>query len=140
MSNVDIELREKNNSDVSVRVSTSIIANGIENNQSAELLSRTPHRHNIMENIPSTPHTMQFHLSGEVTLTPTHRSFTPQIQSGNPHSSMTAITPMASAVSQAKSSIKFQYVLILHLTYVYIYEISSCLKMLIFFQKLCFNS
>lgn len=108
MSNVDIELRETNNSEESFRVSTSIISNGIQNNQSAELLTRTPHRHNIMENIPSTPHTIQSHLSGEVTLTPTHRSFTPQIQSGNPHSSLTAITPMASAVSQAKSSIKFQ--------------------------------
>lgn len=125
MSNVDIELRETNNSEESVRVSTSIISNGIQNNQSAELLTRTPHRHNVMENIPSTPHTTQSHLSGEVTLTPTHRSFTPQIQSGNPHSSMTAVTPMASAVSQAKSSIKFQYVLILYLTYVCIYKISS---------------
>lgn len=122
MSNVDnIELRETNNSEDIVRVSTSIISNGIQNNQSAELLTRTPHRHyNIMDNIPSTPHTMQSHLSGEVTLTPTHRSFTPQIQLGNPHSSMTTITSMASAVSQAKSSIKFQYVLILYLTYVYI--------------------
>lgn len=130
MSNVDIELRETNNFEESVRVSTSIISNGIQNNQSAELLTRTPHRYNIMENIPSTPHTIQSHLSGEVTLTPTHRSFTPQIQSGNPHSSMTAITPMASAVSQAKSSIKFQYVLILYLTYVILYiqyKISSCI-------------
>lgn len=71
-------------------------------------LTFTPFQHSS-ENIPSTPQSVtQSHLSGEVTLTPTHRLFTPQAQSSNPHSSMSAITPMASAVNQAKSSIKFQ--------------------------------
>lgn len=61
------------------------------------------------ESVPSTPqHVMQSHLPGEVTHTPTNRSFTPQSQLSNPHISMSAITPMASAVSQAKSSIKLQ--------------------------------
>lgn len=45
-------------------------------------------------------------IVGEVALTPTNRSFTPQVF--NPHSSMVAITPMASAASQVKSSIKLQ--------------------------------
>ncbi|XP_041988394.1 TATA-box-binding protein-like [Aricia agestis] len=58
------------------------------------------------DNVPSTPQILSNHLTGEVTLTPTHRTFTPQAV--NPHSSMTAITPVASAVSQAKSSIKLQ--------------------------------
>lgn len=59
--------------------------------------------------VPSTPqHMMQPHLPGEVTHTPTNRSFTPQNQLSNPHISMSAITPMASAVSEAKSSIKLQ--------------------------------
>ncbi|XP_045495130.1 TATA-box-binding protein-like isoform X1 [Colias croceus] len=48
----------------------------------------------------------QTRIVGEVALTPTNRSFTPQIV--NPHSSMTAITPMASAASQVKSSVKLQ--------------------------------
>ncbi|XP_069356570.1 TBP-related factor-like [Maniola hyperantus] len=66
----------------------------------------TTHQHNP-ESIVSTPQPMP-PVSGEVMLTPTHRTFTPQAHSANPHSSMTAITPMASAASQAKSSIKLQ--------------------------------
>lgn len=45
-------------------------------------------------------------VNGEVALTPTHSSFA--LQSTNPHSSMTAITPMASGSSQAKNSVKLQ--------------------------------
>ncbi|XP_073949004.1 TBP-related factor-like [Choristoneura fumiferana] len=44
-------------------------------------------------------------ISGDVALTPTHSAFTPQ---ANPHSSMAAVTPMASGTSQAKNSIKIQ--------------------------------
>ncbi|XP_032514937.2 uncharacterized protein LOC116768354 [Danaus plexippus] len=66
------------------------------------LTSGTPKPHSI-ENVPSTPQ-----ISGDITLTPTHRTFTPQTPSVNPHNSMSAITPMASAVNQAKNSIKFQ--------------------------------
>lgn len=43
---------------------------------------------------------------GDVVLTPTHSSFTPQ--HANPHSSLTAITPMVSGTAQAKNSIKIQ--------------------------------
>ncbi|CAH2108118.1 unnamed protein product [Euphydryas editha] len=109
MSGIDIEMSEKNitpNSEGNVSQLTSTISNGIEYNQNIDSLDHTPHRRNILENINSTPHMIQPHLSGEVTLTPTHRSFTPQTT--NPHSSMAAITPVASAISQAKSSIKFQ--------------------------------
>ncbi|XP_028161218.1 uncharacterized protein LOC135072543 [Ostrinia nubilalis] len=45
-------------------------------------------------------------INGEVALTPTHSSFA--LQGTNPHSSMTAITPMASGSSQAKNSVKLQ--------------------------------
>lgn len=45
-------------------------------------------------------------VNGEVALTPTHSSFA--LQATNPHSSMTAITPMASGSSQAKNSVKLQ--------------------------------
>lgn len=70
-------------------------------------LTQTPVKRIIIDNAPTTPHIVSHqHLTGEVTLTPTHRSFTPQ--SANPHNSMTAITPIASAVNQAKSSIKLQ--------------------------------
>lgn len=67
----------------------------------------TAHQQQNMESILKTPQATS-QVSGEVMLTPTHRTFTPQAHSANPHSSMTAITPMASAVSQAKSSIKLQ--------------------------------
>nr|XP_026489512.1 TATA-box-binding protein-like [Vanessa tameamea] len=89
--------------------SQTLIKNRTGNVQVDDSLSCTPVQQNVSENITSTPQSMlQHQLSGEVTLTPTHRSFTPQVQSSNPHSSMAAITPMASAVSQAKSSVKFQ--------------------------------
>ncbi|XP_050346865.1 uncharacterized protein LOC126771152 [Nymphalis io] len=89
--------------------SQTLIRNRTENLQADNSLFCTPVQQSISENIPSTPQNMLHHnLAGEVTLTPTHRSFTPQVQLTNPHSSMTAITPMASAVSQAKSSVKFQ--------------------------------
>ncbi|XP_004925553.1 uncharacterized protein LOC101741862 [Bombyx mori] len=45
-------------------------------------------------------------VNGDVALTPTNSSFTPQPL--NPHNSMTALTPMPSASTQAKSSIKLQ--------------------------------
>lgn len=45
-------------------------------------------------------------IVGDVVLTPTHSSFTPQHV--NPHSSLTAITPMVSGTAQAKNSIKIQ--------------------------------
>ncbi|CAH0407002.1 unnamed protein product [Chilo suppressalis] len=48
----------------------------------------------------------QLRINGEVALTPTHSSLTPHTT--NPHSSMTAITPMASGSNQARNSIKFQ--------------------------------
>ncbi|KAH9632314.1 hypothetical protein HF086_010239 [Spodoptera exigua] len=50
--------------------------------------------------------TSQSLITGEVALTPTHSTFTPQ--SINPHSAMTAITPMVSGTDQARSSIKVQ--------------------------------
>ncbi|XP_035458093.2 uncharacterized protein LOC118281588 [Spodoptera frugiperda] len=50
--------------------------------------------------------TSQSLIAGEVALTPTHSNFTPQ--SVNPHSAMTAITPMVSGTDQARSSIKVQ--------------------------------
>lgn len=81
----------------------SILNKKMSNNSSMTPLQRTS------ESLPLTPqHMMQPHLPGEVTHTPTNRTFTPQTQLSNPHSSMNAITPMASAVSQAKSSIKLQ--------------------------------
>ncbi|KAJ8730825.1 hypothetical protein PYW08_002238 [Mythimna loreyi] len=48
----------------------------------------------------------QSYIAGEVALTPTHSHFTPQAI--NPHSAMTAITPMVSGTDQAKNSIKVQ--------------------------------
>uniref|UniRef100_A0A2A4IZC2 TATA-box-binding protein n=1 Tax=Heliothis virescens TaxID=7102 RepID=A0A2A4IZC2_HELVI len=54
---------------------------------------------------PAMP-TSQSLIAGEVALTPTHSSFTPQAV--NPHSAMTAITPMVSGTDQAKNSIKVQ--------------------------------
>lgn len=48
----------------------------------------------------------QSFIAGDVALTPTHSSFTPQAL--NPHSAMTAITPMVSGTNQAKNSIKVQ--------------------------------
>ncbi|XP_049868520.1 uncharacterized protein LOC126368549 [Pectinophora gossypiella] len=48
----------------------------------------------------------QSRITGDVALTPTHSSFTPQPV--NPHSAMTALTPMPSGTSQAKNSIKIQ--------------------------------
>lgn len=48
----------------------------------------------------------QNRIPGEVALTPTHSAFTPQ--SVNPHSSMTALTPMASGSNQAKNSVRVQ--------------------------------
>ncbi|XP_072938769.1 uncharacterized protein Trf isoform X2 [Epargyreus clarus] len=63
--------------------------------------SRTEECTMLTPQLPST-----HRVAGEVALTPTNRSFTPQ--SINPHSSMNAVTPMASATSQAKSSIKLQ--------------------------------
>lgn len=45
-------------------------------------------------------------IVGDVVLTPTHSSFTPQ--HANPHSSLAAVTPMASGTAQAKNSIKIQ--------------------------------
>ncbi|XP_047509641.1 TATA-box-binding protein [Pieris napi] len=62
----------------------------------------TPSQNNPTETQVSS----QTRIVGEVSLTPTNRSFTPQIL--NPHSSMVPITPMASAASQVKSSIKLQ--------------------------------
>ncbi|CAH0750217.1 unnamed protein product [Diatraea saccharalis] len=50
--------------------------------------------------------TKQNPARGEVALTPTHNSLTPH--TSNPHSSMTAVTPLASGSNQAKNSIKFQ--------------------------------
>ncbi|GBP22779.1 TBP-related factor [Eumeta japonica] len=52
---------------------------------------------------PPTPHSR---ISGEIALTPTHSSYTPQ--SINPHSTMTVLTPIPSGPSQAKNSIKLQ--------------------------------
>lgn len=54
---------------------------------------------------PAMP-TSQSHIAGDVALTPTHSTFTPQAI--NPHSAMTAITPMVSGTDQAKNSIKVQ--------------------------------
>lgn len=54
---------------------------------------------------PAMP-TSQSYIAGEVALTPTHSSFTPQAI--NPHSAMTAITPMVSGTDQARNSIKVQ--------------------------------
>lgn len=48
----------------------------------------------------------QSRIMGDVSLTPTYRSFTPQ--ASNPHNTMVAITPIASGSSQAKNSIKLQ--------------------------------
>lgn len=45
-------------------------------------------------------------IVGDIALTPTHSSYTPQ--HANPHSSLNAITPMASGTVQAKNSIKIQ--------------------------------
>ncbi|CAB3223590.1 unnamed protein product [Arctia plantaginis] len=50
--------------------------------------------------------TSQNRIPGEVALTPTHSAFTPHTL--NPHSSMTALTPMVSGSNQAKNSIKVQ--------------------------------
>lgn len=48
----------------------------------------------------------QSRIVGDVVLTPTHSSYTPQ--HGNPHSTLTAITPTVSGTAQAKNSIKIQ--------------------------------
>lgn len=45
-------------------------------------------------------------IPGEVALTPTHSTVTPQAV--NPHSSMSALTPMVSGTNQARNSIKVQ--------------------------------
>lgn len=54
----------------------------------------------------TTQSSSQSRINGDVALTPTHSSYTPH--TSNPHSSMTAITPMASGSNQAKNSIKIQ--------------------------------
>ncbi|KAI5642720.1 transcription factor TFIID (or TATA-binding protein, TBP) domain-containing protein [Phthorimaea operculella] len=48
----------------------------------------------------------QQRIVGDVALTPTHSAFTPQPV--NPHSAMTALTPMPSGTTQARNSIKIQ--------------------------------
>lgn len=48
----------------------------------------------------------QHTISGEVSHTPTNSSFTPLLV--NPHSSMNAMTPVASGPNLAKNSIKLQ--------------------------------
>ncbi|CAK1601089.1 unnamed protein product [Parnassius mnemosyne] len=68
----------------------------------------TPHQRTEIERTSTTPivPSTQPHIMGEVSLTPTHRTFTPQAV--NPHNTMVAITPIASGASQAKNSIKLQ--------------------------------
>ncbi|CAG4971448.1 unnamed protein product [Parnassius apollo] len=68
----------------------------------------TPHQRTEVERTLTTPivSSTQSHIMGEVSLTPTHRTFTPQAV--NPHNTMVAITPIASGASQAKNSIKLQ--------------------------------
>ncbi|CAH2076332.1 unnamed protein product, partial [Iphiclides podalirius] len=48
----------------------------------------------------------QSRIMGDISLTPTYRSFTPQ--AANPHNTMIALTPVASGSTQAKNSIKLQ--------------------------------
>lgn len=54
----------------------------------------------------STQPLSQPQIVGPVALTPTHSLLTPQPV--NPHSSMAAVTPMASGTTEAKNSIKIQ--------------------------------
>ncbi|XP_061703998.1 uncharacterized protein LOC133515461 [Cydia pomonella] len=75
-------------------------------------MARTPqhrpasvHSDNSASSIQMPTPQPQSRITGDVVLTPTHSSFTPQ---ANPHSSMTALTPMPSGTSQAKNSIKIQ--------------------------------
>ncbi|CAH0581266.1 unnamed protein product [Chrysodeixis includens] len=71
-------------------------------------MNQTPSQSGSNKSIPATPALLssQSFVAGEVALTPTHSSFTPQAV--NPHSAMTAITPMASGTNQARNSIKVQ--------------------------------
>ncbi|CAG9135283.1 unnamed protein product [Plutella xylostella] len=64
-------------------------------------------RHDSVSSSLFSPHVAST-IAGEVALTPTHSNatFTPQLT--NPHSAMTAVTPMASGPHQAKNSIKLQ--------------------------------
>lgn len=69
---------------------------------------QTPSQTGSNKSVPATPAipSSQSYVAGEVALTPTHSSCTPQAV--NPHSAMTAITPMVSGTNQARNSIKVQ--------------------------------
>ncbi|KPJ14660.1 hypothetical protein RR48_00965 [Papilio machaon] len=71
-------------------------------------ISDTPQQKAECERIMNTPQRVpaQTCIMGDVSLTPTHRTFTPQ--TSNPHNALVAITPIAMETSQAKSSIKLQ--------------------------------
>ncbi|XP_013178056.1 PREDICTED: TATA-box-binding protein-like [Papilio xuthus] len=70
--------------------------------------SNAPLQKTECERIMNTPQKVlaQTCIMGDVSLTPTHRIFTPQ--TSNPHNAMVAITPIATETSQAKNSIKLQ--------------------------------
>lgn len=69
-------------------------------------MAQTPTESGSNYSLLTTPLISQNRIPGEVSLTPTHSAFTPQVV--NPHSSMTTLTPMVSGSNQAKNSIKVQ--------------------------------
>lgn len=85
--------------------------NEVEDNMNVNIskdVHSTPQQKAESERILNTPQRVpvQTCIMGDVSLTPTHRTFTPQ--TNNPHNAMVAITPIATETSQAKSSIKLQ--------------------------------
>ncbi|XP_068632921.1 uncharacterized protein [Battus philenor] len=117
--------KSKNEQDENLITKDIIIENGIDSEETLRIVqnkidslemnldndkgnvSKTPHQRMESERIISTPlmATSQSHILGEVSLTPSHRTVTPQ---SNPHNAMIAITPIASESNQAKNSIKLQ--------------------------------
>ncbi|XP_075974768.1 uncharacterized protein LOC142975665 [Anticarsia gemmatalis] len=76
-------------------------------NAASNNIAQTPAQYGTSNSSLSTPiPSMSNRIAGDVTLTPNHSAFTPQ--SVNPHSSMTALTPMVSGTNQARNSIRVQ--------------------------------
>lgn len=91
---------------VSLNRTTVLCANSSLSNGQATSVIQTPLRSESVRSDSNMSATSQSRITGDVALTPTHSSFTPL--PANPHSSLTALTPMASGSTQAKNSIKIQ--------------------------------
>ncbi|KAG6438600.1 hypothetical protein O3G_MSEX000083 [Manduca sexta] len=94
-----MEIDEKEIIDISHKLSSTPNTSDINNYNYSNQKNGTDQQ--SAQNVP-----INSQITGEVALTPTHSSFTPQPV--NPHTSMVAVTPVTSGTNQAKNSIKLQ--------------------------------